>query len=194
MLFDYLIASLAQKAEKIKSFEIFLISKIFSIFEILKNFKRLYFSAFWDKLAIKWSKSISLLRRIDWCALKGRTRGCARAACQSMWHIIWRIFDFFQVWLCGSAISARQSIFLIKEMLFDYLIAIVSWKATEISMSEVTTIVDTLPPSSALQSGAASVCLLSMTFLLGASRLGLFTIFSKKFRIEPPPQTKKAGA
>ena len=31
------------------------------------------------------------------------------------------------------------------------------------------------PPSSALRSGAASVCLLSMTFLLGASRLALFT-------------------
>ena len=30
------------------------------------------------------------------------------------------------------------------------------------------------PPSSALRSGAASACLLSMTFLLGASRLGLF--------------------
>ena len=30
-------------------------------------------------------------------------------------------------------------------------------------------------PSSALRSGAASVCLLSMTFLLGASRLDLFT-------------------
>ena len=29
-------------------------------------------------------------------------------------------------------------------------------------------------PSSALRPGAASVCLLSMTFLLGASRLGFF--------------------
>ena len=45
MIFDYLIASLAQKAEKIQSFEFLTILKIlkfFEIFEILKNFEIFY--------------------------------------------------------------------------------------------------------------------------------------------------------
>ena len=40
------------------------------------------------------------------------------------------------------------------------------------------------PEAPALRSGAASVCLLFMTFLLGASRLGLF-ISEMYARIEP---------
>ena len=42
--------------------------------------------------------------------------------------------------------SARQSILLITEMLFDYLIAIVSVKAAEIGMSEVAEKLDTSAP------------------------------------------------
>ena len=42
--------------------------------------------------------------------------------------------------------SARQSILLIKEMLFDYLIVIVAIKAAEIGKSEVTTKIDTFAP------------------------------------------------
>ena len=42
--------------------------------------------------------------------------------------------------------SARQSILLIKEIIFDYLIVIVSLKAAEIGMSEVTKKVDDFHP------------------------------------------------
>ena len=52
-----------------------------------------------------------------------------------MCHIFWRAA---RAQLRVRPFSARQSILLIKEMLFDYLIAIVSSKAAEIGMSEVT--------------------------------------------------------
>ena len=42
--------------------------------------------------------------------------------------------------------SARQSILLITEMVFDYLIAIVSLKAAEIGLFEVAKKVDTFAP------------------------------------------------
>ena len=45
--------------------------------------------------------------------------------------------------------SARQSFLLITEMIFDYLIAIVSLKAAEIGLSEVAKKVDTFAPPKA---------------------------------------------
>ena len=53
------------------------------------------------------SKIISLIKKIDWRSLQGCARGWARVTDQNMWHIIWRIFGFFQDWLSGGAVSTH---------------------------------------------------------------------------------------
>ena len=79
-------------------------------------------------------------------------RGCARRYRASAQAPL--ISNSFQTWLGGGAVlararpsSARQSILLITEMIFDYLIAIISLKAAEIGVSEVAKKSTLLPPS-----------------------------------------------
>ena len=78
-----------------------------------------------------------MIRRIDWRTLKGRARGNRAPAQPYLTHQL-----FSNVAGRGRGFRARnrarQSILLIVEMIFDYLIAIVSLKAAEIGMSEVT--------------------------------------------------------
>ena len=44
----------------------------------VRNFQAVYFSGFSATIAIMICKVISMIRRIDWRALQGSTRGCTR--------------------------------------------------------------------------------------------------------------------
>ena len=93
--------------------------------------------AFQDTIAIKQSKSISLIRRIDWRALEAR--GCARGNRASAQSYLKKVENssYYVSHVLARPFGARQSILLIKEMIFDYLIAILAQKAEKIPSLEI---------------------------------------------------------
>ena len=109
------------------------------------SFEEVYTSrstSFWYTLTIKYSKNISLIRGIDWRALHGRARTCARAksAHQSI-IIISKLqkIGFSTIFLVVQ--RARQfgkwhHMFMIKEMIFNYFVGGGTRNSLEIEFDE----------------------------------------------------------
>ena len=107
-------------------------------------------ASFRDTLTIKIFKIIFMIRAIDWRALYGRARGCAREKraptrptlkklAKSSYYKVGRVgARFSRAQPRARPYSARQSIALIMKMILNILIVSVSLKLAEINRLEVT--------------------------------------------------------
>ena len=80
-----------------------------------------------------------MVRRIDWRALEGRARKprLRLAILEKSGKLIILRFTYVDAQPRARPSSARQSIFLITEMIFDYLVAIVAPKAEKIALLKI---------------------------------------------------------